>query len=281
MFPQIEPGHSRHAGYHCDLKRRGRYEFGPWKASTRFPLGLVEAMVSSELTETLLVGPRIGELTPSWRRLMDDDRQGSHRTHNRQGAAEGEFYGLREWRRGDSRRWIHWRTSARTNELTVRQFEQQRNLDLALVIDLALPNEPSKARVASFERMLSFAATVIADRCRQGGGQVTVTLAGTETKEYASNASPIFLQDMMDALALIEGDHEVALVPALDRAYEIAPRGARVVVFSSRQLEPETMSPELFWNHDPRKLHAFRNTLWIDIHSEEAKQWFQLERLEK
>ena len=40
---------------------------------------------------------------------------------------------------GDSPRWIHWRTSARAGELMVKEFEQQNEQDLAILIDPWLP----------------------------------------------------------------------------------------------------------------------------------------------
>ena len=63
---------------------------------------------------------------------------GTHRRERRHGT-EGDFYGVREWRSGDSRRWIHWRSSARSGELVVRQFEQPRNRDVAVLLDLWQP----------------------------------------------------------------------------------------------------------------------------------------------
>ncbi len=83
---------------------------------------------------TLLVGPRLGRLTQRWLQIVDSRLQGSHSEGRRQGLLEGDYYGLREWRPGDSQRWIHWRTSAKLGELAVRQFEQQRSRDLILVL---------------------------------------------------------------------------------------------------------------------------------------------------
>ena len=74
----------------------------------------------------LLVLPRLGRMTNRWAHLAQAIDYGSQQAAGRQRPADGEFYGLRDWQPGDSRRLIHWRTSARRGGLMVRQFEQPR-----------------------------------------------------------------------------------------------------------------------------------------------------------
>src|SRR5438445_186493 len=61
-----------------------------------------------------------------------DERAGRSR---RRLALEAEFHGLRQFRAGDSPRWIHWRTSARTGELVVREFDHGTHNDLVLILE--------------------------------------------------------------------------------------------------------------------------------------------------
>ncbi|QDU98059.1 DUF58 domain-containing protein [Lignipirellula cremea] len=277
MVPRVNPGDQANASYRCELPRRGKYQFGPLHASTRFPLGLVEAIVRSSSVDELLVAPRLGLLSPQWRRLANDDQAGSQRTQNRQGVAEGELYGLREWRRGDSRRWIHWRTSAKLNELIVRQFEQQRNLDLAIVLDLWLPADPSAEQEDHLERVISFAATVVAERCRQGGGSFTVAIAGQQTQTFSAAASPMFRQDLFDRLAVVHGGSDELLPQALDSVFETASRGARLIVLSPREVDTEQLAQHALWDNDAHKLHAFGRTIWIDVSSPQSKAYFRFD----
>ena len=51
----------------------------------------------------------------------------------------GEFFGLREYRDGDDRRSIHWRSSARSNRLLVREYEEEAQQRTTILIDNALP----------------------------------------------------------------------------------------------------------------------------------------------
>jgi len=274
MFPQVGPGDTVMSGYRCELPRRGKYEFGPFRVSTSFPLGLVETSIRANEVAEVLVAPRLGNLTPEWRKLAEDDRVGSQRTHNRQGLAEGELYGLREWRRGDSRRWIHWRTSAKVNEIIVRQFEQQRNLDLALILDLWLPPNATEEQEAYMERVISFAATAIAERCRQGGGSLTVSIAGAKTQRYGAAASPMFRQDMLDRLAVVQGGDGEHLAAALEGAYEIASPGARLVALTSREIDQSRLVQDPRWSRASRSHHHLERTHWIDVTTPASRSLF-------
>ena len=51
-------------------------------------------------------------------------------------SADVSFHALRDYVPGDDRRNIHWRTTARTGTLMVRQFEETRRSHLLIVLDL-------------------------------------------------------------------------------------------------------------------------------------------------
>ena len=138
LFPYIAARQTASGDYRGRLAERGRYRLGPMRASTRFPFGLFRYSFVCGTSATLTVLPRLGRLTESWRALRHESFAGSERREHRPGI-DGDFYGLRPWQRGDSRRWIHWRTTARAGEVMVRQFEQPHSRDAAIVLDLWQP----------------------------------------------------------------------------------------------------------------------------------------------
>ena len=106
LFSYIPPRQSVVQSYRGRITRRGRYRCGPLRLSTRFPFGLVRGEVTVEQPQSLLVFPRLGQLTRRWERLRKSADLGTSNVERRQGLVEGDFYGLRDWRSGDSRRWI-------------------------------------------------------------------------------------------------------------------------------------------------------------------------------
>lgn len=248
FFARVRSGTPETSTYRARVEHRGRYRVGPLETSTAFPLGLIRNRLKVGETDDLIVYPRIGRLTPAWKRLVQDDRSGyaaSRRTH---GLHEGDFYGLREWRTGDPKQWIHWRTTAKRNQVVVRQFEKQSEQDVTIIVDAWVSSKPTAEEEASVERVVSMAASVVADLSAIGGCQMYLGCAGAKTKSLHGSISQPFVHAAMTILA------EVTPAPhqSIDRCLLDALRAARtgkVVVLSSRKLElSDTNVFQQVWN---------------------------------
>ena len=135
---------------------------------------------------------RVSPAGPADRRLGRAAARGHRRRRPppRRSGPEGDFYGVREWRSGDGRRLVHWRSSARLGKLVVRQFERPRSRDLAVVLDLWQPETAAVEHLENVERAVSFAATVLTDLCRQGGSSVYLALGDPGPECWGGPASP-------------------------------------------------------------------------------------------
>ncbi len=233
LLPRVPAGQICTAQYHAELPQRGRYTLGPLRISTRFPLGLVRASMVSDGTDSLLVYPRLGRLTQRWLQIVNARLVGNQSDGRHQGMLEGDYYGLREWRTGDSRRWIHWRTTAKLGELAVRQFEQQHNRDLILVLDLWEPDSPTADEQATTEVAISFLATGVVDLCSRGGRRLAVSVAGREPRFWSGAASSLLAQDVMDHLALAFPGDGLGIYAALDQVSQCGVGGAQIMVIST------------------------------------------------
>ena len=277
MFPVIPAGDSVQVSYRGRLMQRGKYQFGPLRISTRFPLGLLRRTITLPRTDSLTVCPRLGRLTPKWSQIVESKTLGSQRSRRRHGLHEGDFYGLRDWRSGDSRRWIHWRTSARHGSLTVRQFEQQRNQNLVLILDLWQPLRPTQQHVDNVELAVSFAATVIADLCRRGGSQLIVATAGGRAKRIRGAASMVLLHEAMEHLASVSADHEDLLPDLMQRTLDVVLPGTQTVLISTRGTDfRDTARFAETWD-DPRKRNIISETVCCDVSNHELNEYFQVE----
>jgi uncharacterized protein (DUF58 family) len=158
---------------------------------------------------------------------------GPRRVVQRQGLTEGDFYGMRDWRPGDSRRWIHWRTSARRGSLMVRQFEQPRSENLTLLVDLWRPSEPKANDEDNVELAVSFAATAVADVCRRGGCQLRVVIGGEQIASHGGGASRALAGDVLRQLALAESSPSDRLPELITRSLAEG-FGGRIVLVTTR-----------------------------------------------
>ncbi len=273
FIPYIPAGGQRTGTYHGRLVRRGRYQMGPMRISSQFPFGLLCRKITIGRSETLYVYPRLGRLTRRWLARRRQALAGADRRQSRPGP-EGDFYGVREWRSGDSLKLIHWRSSARTGKFVVRQFEQPHNRDVAIALDLWLPEHPSAAELETVELAISFAATVLADLCRQGGGKVHLGLYNGQTQCLGGPASSALLQDMMKMLAVLEPQNEDYLPGLLENVLgEIAP-GTEIILISTRAADLSDSRRFTALCSDAAMNAAAGHIRSIDASSNELEEYF-------
>jgi uncharacterized protein (DUF58 family) len=165
------------------LPRRGRFTGRSLTLSCGYPLGLAHVFRQCEEEQALIVLPRLGHLHQGvLRRLLgrQSPSLGEARGHACHFlTAQAEFHGLRPYRPGDSPRHIHWRTSARRDELMVREFEELPNDNLILIVDAWCAGDTEEDDPI-LERTLSLAATIGTEWCRQKGDRFALVMVGSQ-----------------------------------------------------------------------------------------------------
>ena len=141
--------------------RRGVYELGPAEVRVADPFGLLSFARRFERRMEVVVYPKTYDLgnLPLRGGNVDAGTRGSH------GRRGEEFAGLREYRRGDDRRHIHWKSLARTGELFVKEFSLQAPRRHTVVLDLR--REGLRTQEAEVEDAVSAAASVLAYLARE------------------------------------------------------------------------------------------------------------------
>ena len=273
LFPYIPANQSRKGSYRGRLLERGRYKFGPFRLTTRFPFGLFSKTITVGEPETLVVLPRLGRLTEGWTARRLDAFAGADRRRRRPGP-EGDFYGVREWRSGDNRRLIHWRSSARLGKLVVRQLERPHSRDAAVVLDLWQPEQPETEHLENVELAVSFAASVLADLCRKGGSSVHLAVDDSGPECLGSPASPALLQGLMERLATVEAQPRDTLPAALVHALPRIPVGAEIIVVTTRPIDLTDASRFAALRSDHILRERIRGIRCVDASSEQLATFF-------
>ena len=106
------------AGYRIPTDRRGVLTIGPLTAVRHDVLGLARSVIEVAGTEEVLVAPRAHLLDMP---ALGHGVLGRHLLALAQRLGPGDFHSLRDYVDGDEPRTIHWRASARSEELKVRQ----------------------------------------------------------------------------------------------------------------------------------------------------------------
>jgi len=245
LIPSVPAGTTVRTHYAVRPTRRGRIQITASAVSTRFPWGFVAGERAINLVDEILVTPRLGRLTSQWSQFIgarESEGQQSERTRataQRRGFSEGDYYGLREWRPGDSRRWIHWRTSAKIGGMAVLQFEQRRNKDLILIVDLWNPSTAEERHQLAVEWTVSFAGTIVADICHRAAGNLTLAIVGQETRSWDRAASPLLAREVLEYLAEVQPGSGYEPAKLNLASLRNASSGTKVIVASTRAPDPQ------------------------------------------
>lgn len=233
LVPRVPPRAERRAHYSLRLMHRGRYQLGPLRINTRFPLGLVERGLTVAGTDTILVYPRIGRLTASWSQQLLMATELVPDMAPRSGPFNDEYHQLREYRRGDDPRAIHWPTSARRNELMVREFRESRDRHLVVLLDAWMAERGAVDDRERTELAISLAATVCVHHLRNSReSQVFFSAAAAVPVHWDSGGGGV--ETLLDELALLRPWSGTDLSPLMGALPAARGLRARTLLISTR-----------------------------------------------
>jgi uncharacterized protein (DUF58 family) len=193
-FPRISAQSESSQTVPVVYKRRGVYGFGDFSLSSSFPFIFLTQQIVCTIREKVIVYPEIREVDDSLSELI---KEGDALSYSGMRRGE-EFSSLREFRYGDDRRTIHWKSSAKTTRLMVRENAAEEPKKLTVILDNLMPPDD---RV--FETAVSLAAS-LADRFLREGFYVRLF---TCRKVVPFGSGSHHLYKVLDILAEIKGHH--------------------------------------------------------------------------
>ncbi len=113
---------------------RGRFRLGPAMLFSSDPFGIVRLRRRVQSANEILVYPQTVDL-PTFT-LPGADLPGGQATHARTFNVSPNVSTVREYAPGDSMNRIHWRSTARTGHLMVKEFELDPSAEVYLVLDM-------------------------------------------------------------------------------------------------------------------------------------------------
>ncbi len=189
--PPVGPSERVRAVYRVPTTRRGRFEVGPLRLSVSDPFGLVRRSWRDEQIDDVVVYPRVHRIRPVPE--APGTPVAADRSRARRGVAGGvEFRSLRDYIVGDDLRRIHWRSTARTGDLMIREDEDRWLSHAALLLDTrrAVHDE------ASFELAVEATASVVASLAAADRPVHVVTTSGHVLGREREGRSGVLLEEL-------------------------------------------------------------------------------------
>ena len=140
--------------------RRGSLRFTGVTLARPDPLGLFRALSGVSLPQTMLILPKRYPLPPIALPGVTKYQEGGVAFASNVGQSE-EFVALRDYRRGDPLRHVHWRSWAKAGKPIVKEFEDEFFVRHALVLDTFIDDPRSELFEEAVSVAASFACTVL------------------------------------------------------------------------------------------------------------------------
>jgi uncharacterized protein (DUF58 family) len=226
-------------------RRRGVVEVGPVRTVRADPIGLMRREIEWSGVRMLHVHPRTIAVSPLSTGYLRDLEGTPTRDLT---VSDIAFHALREYQPGDDRRFIHWRSSAKTGTFMVRQFEETRRSRMMVVLDLASDAYGSPddfelavsaaaslgARAIRDARSISF---VISGRLR-AAGRAPVPVGGARAASGMRELPTASRDRLLDALCLVETDDRAAGLADTVRAASETVTGVSLVFLVTGSARP-------------------------------------------
>jgi|GEM_PF-1375540 len=218
----LGPNQTVQAEAPCWPLRRGQLGFERIVVYTSFPFGIIRRVLEFEQPGSVLIYPHLYRIN---RHVLFSLSQADPHGRKRLERAGGheEFFGLREYRAGDSLKMIDWKRSARTSKLISREMTQPSPPKIMIGLDMTgldeVVDEQPKKRLGLFksaskgngemtteiliERAISLAASLVCDSYFHGY-QVGMCVMGVLCVPFPVHHSLPHRTKMLEALSQLD-----------------------------------------------------------------------------
>ncbi|MDD5543380.1 MAG: DUF58 domain-containing protein [Acidobacteriia bacterium] len=194
-FPYLKTGSAERRRLELFFTRRGRYAQAAVKLTTQFPFGFIEKSLHVPQAHELLVFPRIDPVDTFFEILPLIS--GEYESFLK---GKGiDLYSLRDYLPPDSARAIHWKASAKSSGLKVKEFAREDERRLLLIFD-ATCEDPATVNPEAFEKSVSLCAC-LADHFFREGAELSYCKDDDTLIEGSSEQT---LDEIFTELALLE-----------------------------------------------------------------------------
>ncbi|HEX8235087.1 MAG TPA: DUF58 domain-containing protein [Abditibacteriaceae bacterium] len=150
VMPMLRPGETAEWSPQWRLGRRGVYQLPPVQAGARDPLGLFTNTQPTTAPDTITILPRPVRVARLG--FCGGTQHGAHTPQAATATADAtDFHGIRTWRPGEAIRRVHWKSTVRTGELHVVEWEEDPGCDLNVLFDARsfIPSSSTQHHVKS------------------------------------------------------------------------------------------------------------------------------------
>lgn len=210
-------------------QRRGQFHLGPWAIRSGDPFGIFAVTRHYPATSEIIIHPPIHTELPV--PLPAGQSSGRVRARQRSWQATVNAASVRDYQVNDPYHWIHWPTSARRDQLFVRQFDLDAAGDIWLLLDLEAGVQLGKGAGSTEEHAVLLAASLAARALHQNRG-IGLATYGRTPQVVSPGQGQGQQWRILRALALVHAGGNTTLSSALQDLGRVAQRGTAAVIIT-------------------------------------------------
>ena len=195
--------------YNCLCLQRGRYQLGPFFIYIFDPWGIFFLKKAYFIYSELFVYPQTFNIQ-KFPRLTGGAAPWFGIETGRISGDEHEFYGVREYKYGDSIKRIHWLSTARKNKLIIKEFQKQAFFRAVIVFNLNKDDNFGQQKDNIAEYTIKIVASV-AKYLIEGDISLEIIAHVGEIVHIPFNKGPEHLEDIMKFLTIAQAESKVRL----------------------------------------------------------------------
>ncbi|WP_158863619.1 DUF58 domain-containing protein [Leifsonia sp. AG29] len=238
-IPRLVPGAGTEELFAVPTERRALILAGPAISVRGDQLGLLRRTTRWTDQVELFVHPRTVRLAATARGLVRDLEGQTTKVITDSDLA---FHALRTYEPGDDIRNVHWRTSARTGQLMVRQYQETRRSQLLLTFDA---EQDHFAGTEEFELGVSVVASIAVHVVREETQVRAVWQGGPMRVD-----TPTALLDDSCRISPVEGRHPALREFLRQASLRMEAPSLAITVTGSRVETPELRAAAALWGTD-------------------------------
>jgi len=219
--------------YRLKCYKRGECELGPLKLQSGYPLGIFFSNKTFQDKRRVVIYPKtfpIPSLPLIGGGLIS---QVGTESLSKSGGCE-EFFGIREYRMGDSIRFIHWPSTAKHGSLITKEFEQRISTEISIILNLHQDADIGMGKDTTLEYGVKIAGS-IAQYAIEKGHSVQMICWGKRHTIIKPSKGLFHLSEILEALACAKADGYLSYHRVLTEASNYTKDGGAALLFFTNQ----------------------------------------------
>lgn len=241
FFIDIQPKSSSSFKYQITPNLRGVYAFDSFDVTSYGPFGLFKYTKTIHNEDKVLVVP---ELPTIGHYFLSGSRLRGFSLSNRTRASFDASLpsSVRDYRRGDPIKLIHWKSSAKRNNLMVKELESEQAISVQILLDTHLGNNIGNEKESTLEYLLKIAGGIL-KMCIDKDYGVEFLYYNNKNVEKLTNVSTI--KQVYDTLAYIDTNSQMSLKNLLEQP-EVSHNSIIIPLFLNVQKEDIDFLNEMY-----------------------------------